>query len=82
MSAVYIHTIDLNRLNGYSNSVPSGIYPGKMWGCFYGKHRTKNERWYLCWIYENEKGELFIKKGEIIFVYSHFDMEKAFLEIK
>lgn len=28
----------------YSNSVPSGVYPGKMW-----RSQHPNGDWYLCW---------------------------------
>ena len=42
------------ELLDYSNSQPTGCYPGKMWKAQYGK--PKEKRWFLCWFGYSEKG--------------------------
>lgn len=37
------------KLNEYSSTVPTGVYPGKMW-----KRRERGDVWYLCWYAESE----------------------------
>lgn len=44
---------DFTLLPEYSASMPSGVYPGKMWrrrdGAFDPRCRPEDRRWLLCW---------------------------------
>lgn len=45
---------DFDKLVEYSGSIPTGVYPGKMWKLKIGKI------WFLCWYGDTE---VFIRKG-------------------
>lgn len=41
---------DFHKLKSYDSSLPSGVYPGKMW------KRTNSDVSYLCWYGEDKNG--------------------------
>lgn len=49
-----------DSLQEYSCSVPSGVYPGKMWkrhdALFDRNSKPENRLWLLCWFSESEYG--------------------------
>lgn len=44
---VYMRQADLDLLPQYDRSMPSGVYPGKMW------KQLTDDAWFLCW-YDDE----------------------------
>ena len=52
---------DCESLANYSRSIPSGVYPGKMW-----KSIIQDGRKYLCWFSEIVGGRCAINRREIL----------------
>ena len=63
------------ELREYSSTIPTGVYPGKMWrrhdGIFDPRTRQRNDapgRWLLCWYGDEDHGRCEIHFREILLV--------------
>lgn len=55
-----------SKLSDYSNSRPTGAYPGKMWKALY--HDDGKPLWYLCWYGDSENPRLVSNHSRIIVI--------------
>lgn len=55
--AVLLTRYQFEHLGEYSSSIPSGVYPGKCWKCWWPDHPKKSfepGKWYLRWYAEDK----------------------------
>jgi hypothetical protein len=61
-----------SKLHEYSSSIPSGVYPGKMWKRLEGAHdprcKPEDQKWLLCWYGECEDKRLCSINHRIVLV--------------
>lgn len=60
------------RLPEYSGTIPTGVYPGKMWrrhdGVYDPRCPVEKRRWLLCWYGEDNGGRCAIEFREVLLV--------------
>lgn len=63
---VIMSTVDYEKLLEYSSSIPSGVYPGKMWKSIHYDMKGKPARSFLMWYGEELNGSCTVHHRQII----------------
>lgn len=79
---VLIAKADFDLLADYSASIPSGVYPGKMWKCRYDYH-DESKGWAICWFgpEEDQKCKVHHRRIVINEVAERLELSPQSLEI-